>query len=145
MPTVRTPDWSRLVVVYSSWRCYHTPRYATYVFVFLTSIPRLAAIIGLYECRTEPPSQLWPPISVLAPNLWGKRQTPYLLKREGLVKCAMGMQNACFSKAEKLTHTPCPQGKVRRAGDTTTLHSLMPAPAFAGRVSTPALSPYLAC
>ena len=40
---------------------------------------------------------------------------------------------------------PCPRGNARGAGGTTTLHSLMSAPAFGGRVSTTALSPYQAC
>ena len=50
--------------------------------------------------------------------------------------CAKGIQNAHFSKGQKLTHSPCPRGKARGTGDTTTLHSLTPAPAFEGRVST---------
>ena len=59
-----------------------------------------------------------------------------------MAKCAKGIQNAHFSNGPKTNTFPCPRGKARGAGDTTTLHSLMPAPAFEGRVSTTALSPY---
>ena len=48
-----------------------------------------------------------------------------------MAKFAKGIQNAHFSKGQKLTHSP-----ARGTGDTTTLHSLMPAPAFEGRLST---------
>ena len=41
-----------------------------------------------------------------------------------------------FAKGQKLTHSPGPRGKARGTGDSTTLHSLTPAPAFEGRVST---------
>ena len=41
-----------------------------------------------------------------------------------------------FAKGQKLTQFSCPRGKARGTGDTTTLHSLTPAPAFEGRVST---------
>ena len=37
-----------------------------------------------------------------------------------------------FAKGQK----PCSRGKARGTGDTTTVHSLTPAPAFEGRVST---------
>ena len=40
-----------------------------------------------------------------------------------------------FAKGQKLTHSPA-HVETRRTGDTTTLHSLTPAPAFEGRVST---------
>ena len=40
-----------------------------------------------------------------------------------------------FAKGQKLTHSPAHE-KARGTGDTTTLHSLTPAPAFQGRVST---------
>ena len=60
-----------------------------------------------------------------------------------MAKCAKGIQNARFSKGQKLTHSPAHEEK--HAGDTTTLHTLMPAPAFEGRVSTTALSPSQAC
>ena len=36
----------------------------------------------------------------------------------------------------KANALPCPLGKAHVTGDTTTLHSLTPAPAFKGRVST---------
>ena len=41
-----------------------------------------------------------------------------------------------FAKGQKLTHSPAHEGKARGTGDTTTLHSLTPAPPFEGRVST---------
>ena len=41
-----------------------------------------------------------------------------------------------FATGQKLTHSPAQRGKARGTGDTTTLHSLTPAPAFEGRVST---------
>ena len=41
-----------------------------------------------------------------------------------------------FAKGQKGNALPCPRGKARGTGDTTTLHSLAPAPAFEGRVST---------
>ena len=41
-----------------------------------------------------------------------------------------------FAKGQKLTPLPCPRGKAHGTGDTTTLHSLTPAPAFKVRVST---------
>ena len=50
--------------------------------------------------------------------------------------CAKGIQDAHFSKGQKLTHSPAHVEKPRGTGDTTTLHSLTPAPAFEGRVST---------
>ena len=34
------------------------------------------------------------------------------------------------------TYLPCPRGKARRTGDTTTLHALTQGPAFEGKVST---------
>ena len=81
VPTVRTPNWSRPMGFYPSWRCYHTPKCATYVCVCLTSRPIVAAMDGLCCCRTEGPSQelvplLWRPISVLAPNLWVNSESP---------------------------------------------------------------------
>ena len=49
--------------------------------------------------------------------------------------CAKGIQNAHFSKGQKLTHSPAHVEK--HAGqETTSPHSLTPAPAFEGRVST---------
>ena len=62
-----------------------------------------------------------------------------------MAKCAGGIQNAHFYKGQKSNTLPCPRGKARGIGDTTTLHSLMQAPAFEGRVSTTALPPYQAC
>ena len=53
-----------------------------------------------------------------------------------MAKCAKGIQNARFWYRPKANALPCPQGKARRTGDTTTLHSLTPAAAFEGRVST---------
>ena len=53
-----------------------------------------------------------------------------------MAKCANGIQNAYFCYRPKANALPCPRGKARRTGDTTTLHSLTPAPAFEGRVST---------
>ena len=41
-----------------------------------------------------------------------------------------------FLLRPKANALPCPRGKARGTGDTTTLHSLTPAPAFEGRVST---------
>ena len=41
-----------------------------------------------------------------------------------------------FATGQKLTHSPAHEEKARGTGDTTTLHSLTPAPAFEGRVST---------
>ena len=41
----------------------------------------------------------------------------------------------------KANALPCPRGKARGTGDTTTLHLLTPAPAFEGRVSTQHLHP----
>ena len=41
-----------------------------------------------------------------------------------------------FAKGQKLTHSTAHVEKARRTGDTTTLHSLTPAPAFEDRVST---------
>ena len=41
-----------------------------------------------------------------------------------------------FFQRPKANALPCPGGKARGTGDTTTLHSLTPAPAFEGRVST---------
>ena len=45
-----------------------------------------------------------------------------------MAKCAKGIQNAHFCYR--------PKANARGTGDTTTLHSLTPAPAFEGRVST---------
>ena len=53
-----------------------------------------------------------------------------------MTRCAKGIQNAYFSKTPKANALPCPRGKARGSGDTTTLHSLTPAPAFEGRLST---------
>ena len=41
-----------------------------------------------------------------------------------------------FAKGQKANAFPCPRGKARGTGDTTTLHSLTPALAFEGRAST---------
>ena len=105
VPTVKTPNWS-----YSSWRCYHTPKCATHACMCLTSPRRVAAINGLCCCRTEGASQvlvplLWRPISVLAPNLWGNGKSP-TYERGRVAKCAKGIQNAQFSRCQKLTHSP---------------------------------------
>ena len=53
-----------------------------------------------------------------------------------MAKCAKGIQNAHFCYRPKANALPCPRGKARGTGDATTLHSLTPAPAFEGRVST---------
>ena len=53
-----------------------------------------------------------------------------------MAKCAEGIRNAHFCYRPKANALPCPRGKARGTGDTTTLHSLTPAPAFEGRVST---------
>ena len=53
-----------------------------------------------------------------------------------MAKCAKGIQNAHFCSRPKANALPCPRGKARGTGDSTTLHSLTPAPAFEGRVST---------
>ena len=53
-----------------------------------------------------------------------------------MVKCAKGIQNARFCHRLKANALSWPRGKARGTGDTTTLHSLTPAPAFEGRVST---------
>ena len=53
-----------------------------------------------------------------------------------MVKCAKGIQNAHFCYTPKANALPCPRGKARGTGDTTTLHLLTPAAAFEGRVST---------
>ena len=53
-----------------------------------------------------------------------------------MAKCAKGIQNAHLGYRPKANALPCPRGKARGTGDTTTLHSLTPAPAFEGRVST---------
>ena len=53
-----------------------------------------------------------------------------------MAKCVKGIQNALFCYRPKANALPCPRGKARGTGDTTTLHSLTPAPAFEGRVST---------
>ena len=49
-----------------------------------------------------------------------------------MAKCAKGIQNAHFCYRPKANALPCPRGKARGTGDTTTLHSLTPAPAFEG-------------
>ena len=41
-----------------------------------------------------------------------------------------------FFQRTKVNALPCTRGKARGTGDTTTLHSLKPAPAFEGRVGT---------
>ena len=53
-----------------------------------------------------------------------------------MAKCAKGIQNAHFCQRPKGNALPCPRGKARGTGDSTTLHSLTRAPAFEGRVST---------
>ena len=53
-----------------------------------------------------------------------------------MVKCAKGIQNAHFCERPKADALPCPLGNARGTGDTTALHTLTPAPAFKGRVST---------
>ena len=53
-----------------------------------------------------------------------------------MAKCAKGIQNAHFCYRPKANALPCPRGKARGTGDTTALHSLTPAPAFEGRMST---------
>ena len=40
-----------------------------------------------------------------------------------------------FAKGQKTNALPCPRGKARGTGDSTTLHALTPALAFEGRVS----------
>ena len=80
-PTVRTPNWSRPMEFYPSWRCYHTPKCATYVCVCLTLHPSVADIISLHSCLIQSPSQLlvpiiWRAISVLAPILRVNGKSP---------------------------------------------------------------------
>ena len=41
-----------------------------------------------------------------------------------------------FARGQRANALPCPRGKARGTGDTTTLHSLTPAPVSEGRVST---------
>ena len=54
-----------------------------------------------------------------------------------MAKCAKGIQNAHFCYRPKANALPCPRGKAReQETHYTTLHSLTPAPAFEGRVST---------
>ena len=53
-----------------------------------------------------------------------------------MAKWAKGIQNVHLCYSLKANALPCPRGKARGTGDTTTLHSLTPAPAFEGRVST---------
>ena len=53
-----------------------------------------------------------------------------------MAKCAKGIQNAHFCLRPKANALPCPRGKAHGTGDTSTLHSLTPAPALEGRVST---------
>ena len=53
-----------------------------------------------------------------------------------MAKCAKGIQTPIFAKGQKANALPCPRGTARGTGDTTTLHSLTPAPAFEVRVST---------
>ena len=53
-----------------------------------------------------------------------------------MAKCAKGIQKAHFCQRPEANAPPCPRGKARGTGDTTTLHSLTQAPAFKGRVST---------
>ena len=77
----------------------------------------------------------------MAPNFcagaypWGKTAKALPTKRGGVAKCAKGIQNAHFCYRPKANALPCPRGKARGTGDTTTLHSLTPAPAFEGRVT----------
>ena len=52
-----------------------------------------------------------------------------------MAKCAKGIQNAHCCQRPKANTLPCARGKARGTGDSTTLHSLTPAPAFEGRVS----------
>ena len=62
----------------------------------------------------------------MAPNFYagayslGERQKPYLLETEGVAKCAKGLQNAHFSKGQKLTHSPARE--ERHAEQETPLH-----------------------
>ena len=53
-----------------------------------------------------------------------------------MAKCAKGIQNAHFCYRPKANALPCSRGKGHGTEDTTTLHSLTPAPAFEDRVST---------
>ena len=53
-----------------------------------------------------------------------------------MAKCAKGIQNAHICPRPKANAVPCPRGKARGTGDSTTPHTLTPAPAFEGRVST---------
>ena len=41
-----------------------------------------------------------------------------------MAKCAKGIQNAHFCYRPKANALPCPRGKARGTGDTTTLHTL---------------------
>ena len=81
VPTVRTLKFTRPMQFYPSWRCYHTPKCATYVLVSVNSLSSMAAVVGVHWCRSEGPSQLlvpllWRPISVLAPIFWVNGQSP---------------------------------------------------------------------
>ena len=53
-----------------------------------------------------------------------------------MAKCAKGIQYADFTKGPKAKALPCQHGKARGTGDTITLHSLTPGPAFEVKVST---------
>ena len=115
VPTFRTRDWSRPMGFYPSLQGLPYPQ----VCFICLYVSHLSPRRGSWRPGFESPNQvqlplLWPPASVLAPNLgptyW----------RGGVATCAEGIQNAHVSKGQKLTH---PSAHVEKhAGQETSLH-----------------------
>ena len=80
------------------------------------SVPRMSVSVSLPGVAPrESPSHvllplLWRPLSVLAPFLGEDGKSP-TYQRGGVAKCAKGLQNARFSKGQKLTHSPAGEEK----------------------------------
>ena len=127
VPTVRTPKWSKLMGFYPSWRCYHTPKCATYVCVCLPSLPGVGSLSGFAEVGQTVLIRYyyhffgaqflcWP----LSFGEDGKSPTYY---RGGVAKCAEGIQNTNCSKGQNLTHSPAyeeNQAEQRKNSTTVT-------------------------
>ena len=66
----------------------------------------------------------------------GKTAKALPTRGEGWPSVLRAYKTPIFAKGPKANALPCPRGKARGTGDTTTPHSLTPAPAFEGRGST---------
>ena len=141
-PTVRTPDWSRPTGFYPSLQGLPYA-YVCYVCLCVShfSPRRGSRRPGFADVGPIGPNQvllplLWHPNFCAGAYPWGKTAKALPTRGEGWPSVLRAYKTPIFATGQKLTHSPSSRGKACGRGDTTTLHSLTPAPAFEGRLST---------